>query len=70
MRDDEQRLLLAIYESGDRPRDIIPRLGINHKRAWYLLEKWSRKGWYESGVSLDLGWLTLRGKMVAREVAA
>lgn len=26
------------------------------KQAWATLEKWCRKGWYEYGVTLDLGW--------------
>jgi hypothetical protein len=38
---------------------------MHYKRAWYLLEKWSNKGWYEYGVTLDLGWLTPLGKEVA-----
>ena len=46
---------------GDTPRFIINVLGeyINHKRCWYLLEKWSGLGFYNYGVSLDLGWLEL-----------
>ena len=51
-------------------RDIINQDGfyMHYKRAWYLLEKWCSKGWYEYGVTLDLGWLTDTGKMKAREV--
>lgn len=29
---------------------------IHHKRIRYLLEKWSDLGFYNYGVSLDLGW--------------
>ena len=48
-------------------REIInrPEFPIHHKRAWYLLRKWSDKGWYDYGVTLDLGWLTDEGKAVA-----
>lgn len=28
----------------------------NPKQAWRTLEKWSRKGWYNYGTTLDLGW--------------
>lgn len=38
-------------------RDLINRLPIHHKRAWYLLSKFIDKGVYEYGVSLDTGWL-------------
>ncbi len=26
------------------------------KQAWATLEKWVEKGWYDYGVTLDLGW--------------
>lgn len=40
------------------PRDIINILSqfINYKRCWYFLEKWSNKGFYNYGTTLDLGW--------------
>lgn len=41
-------------------RDIINITRIPHKRAWYILDKWCRKGWYSYGVTLDLGWLTVK----------
>lgn len=69
MKDDEKRFLCDIYKAEQdlMPRDIInkPDFYLHYKRAWYLLEKWSNKGWYEYGVTLDLGWLTLLGKEVA-----
>jgi hypothetical protein len=40
------------------PRDIIEREAMNEKRAFYLLEKWESKGWYEYGTVIDGGWLT------------
>lgn len=53
------------------PRDIInePGFPINYKRAWFLLGKWTRKGWYDYGVTLDLGWMTEKGMAKAREIA-
>ena len=52
------------------PRDIInsPNFYMHYKRAWYILDKWSGKGWYEYGVALDLGWLTPEGIQVAEEL--
>ena len=53
---------LTIYRE-KTVRDVINKkdFSIHYKRAWYLLEKWSRKGWYDYGVSLDLGWITPEG---------
>ncbi|EHJ49516.1 hypothetical protein DFW101_3520 [Solidesulfovibrio carbinoliphilus subsp. oakridgensis] len=46
-------------------RDIVREMGECHnipeKRCLFLLEKWAGCGWYEYGVSLDLGWLTEEG---------
>ena len=73
MKPDERRFWLALREAhggpynarkGPAPRDLINGLldpPIHHKRAWYLLEKWSGRGWYEYGVTLDLGWITPEG---------
>lgn len=40
------------------PRTIIQIISefMNYKRCWYLLEKWSDKGFYNYGVTVDLGW--------------
>jgi hypothetical protein len=67
MKDDEKRFLRDIAEQNLMPRDLInkPDFYLHHKRAWYLLGKWSNKGWYDYGVTLDLGWLTPLGKEVA-----
>jgi hypothetical protein len=48
------------------PRDLIAKMvadGLiaSEKQAHATLEKWARKGWYEYGTSLDLGWLTKLG---------
>ena len=45
------------------PRTVIQQmlddnLIANPKQAWRTLEKWLRKGWYNYGVALDLGWVT------------
>lgn len=49
-------------EPKETPRDIIQQFPINHKRAWYILEKWTSKGWYSYGVNLELGWITPEGE--------
>lgn len=77
MKDDEERLLIAIYNhytlflSEQSIRDIIqnsPLIQIPYKRCMYILEKWVEKGWYDYGVSLDLGWLTEEGKAEAKRI--
>jgi hypothetical protein len=74
MRSDEKWLLLAFY---NRPKDTAMRDVVNQaitegvlvrKRAMYLLDKWADKGWYEYGVSVDLGWLTDEGKEQAAKL--
>lgn len=37
---------------------VAERIGLNENRAYYLLEKWCRAGWWEFGVSMRSGWLT------------
>ena len=58
MKPDEQKLLSTLLPM-ESPvvRDVIKSLGMNHKRAVYILEKWAAKGWYDYGVTVDLGWL-------------
>ena len=48
--------------------DVGVRLGLHEKRAAYMLEKWSGKGWWECGVSLRTGWLTEKGLEAARRL--
>lgn len=38
--------------------DVMVKYGMinNHKQAWRTLEKWDRKGLYEWGSKMDLGW--------------
>ena len=73
MKPDEKALLLALYEADqkdpERPiyvRAWLPTQPINKKRACYLLEKWTSKGWYDYGVNLMAGWLTPDGREAAR----
>ena len=40
-----------VHEIIDICSEAIPR-----KRCLYLLKKWANKGFYDYGVSLDLGW--------------
>lgn len=36
--------------------NLFAMMGFPIKRLWYYLEKWSGRGFYEYGVTLDLGW--------------
>lgn len=44
--------------NGISVRKVIAMMGkiIPYKRCLYLLEKWDRLGFYDYGVTLDLGW--------------
>ena len=83
MKEDEKWFLLELYKhcrniyeyphyppERKTPRELINTEGfpMNYKRAWYLLEKWSGKGWYNYGVTLDLGWLEEEGAVVAERL--
>lgn len=48
-----------VYQGTYSPRDLIDIIDewLPHKRAWYYLEKWDRLGFYNYGVTLDLGWI-------------
>lgn len=41
--------------------ELIKTIGLNEKRAAYILLKWSDKGWYDYGVAVFAGWLTEKG---------
>jgi hypothetical protein len=56
-KSEEEMFYQLIKLTGKKPRELINELPINHKRAWYILEKWCRQGKYDYGVTLDLGWL-------------
>jgi hypothetical protein len=72
VKPDERELLLALARMPDGvfPRDLPALRKLPRKRAAYLLGKWADRGWYDYGVSLDLGWLTASGVVKARELAA
>lgn len=39
--------------------DVVARnIDMDENRAYYLLEKWYRAGWWDFGVSMRSGWLT------------
>lgn len=74
MKDDEIKFFLTVAKygktvsdgstyvsTGINTRDIICLLSefIHHKRCWYLLQKWAKLGFYNYGVTLDLGWIEL-----------
>lgn len=72
VKPDEPFFLVAVaigLRRGLFVRDIIARHGINHKRAAYLLLKWTGRNWYDYGVCLDLGWLTDAGFTHAERAA-
>lgn len=56
---DEILFLELLRNRGDKTvRDVInEQSDIPYKRCWYILSKWTGKGIYSYGVSLDLGWL-------------
>lgn len=67
MRKNEEEMfkaLIQIYRENFKktPRNVINEFPINHKRAWYLLDKWSKNGDYDWGVNLDLGWIERKRK--------
>ena len=72
LKKDEIEFLTELYQRNEReyttPRNIIlsPNFNIPYKRAWYILDKWSKNGIYDYGVSSDLGWLTPEGKIFAK----
>lgn len=82
MKDDEIRFFRTCWEwwHNEKAPFLNIRLIINIvsefipvKRCWYLLEKWTRLGFYDYGVTLDLGWfypddLPLRYKELIEEV--
>ena len=75
MKPDELALLteLARRTKGSghcHVRLLARELGMNEKRAARVCEKWTAKGWYEGGVSVLAGWLTVAGHAAAQEAGA
>jgi len=44
----------------------LMRMGYPRNMAYSIMERLSRRGWLDSGVSLRSGWLTEDGKAAAR----
>ena len=59
-RPDEIALWTRVL-GGDSPRWASHDLGIPEKRVVYLCKKWTALGFYDYGVSADLGWVTPKG---------
>ena len=62
MKADEELLLQKLIERGDNMTpsawQIAQSIGMAYKRARYILrDKWTKKGWYNYGVSWRVGWL-------------
>jgi len=59
MKPDEQELLTELRNHPELfTRTVIEQLHMNKKRAAYILEKWTERGWYDYGVNVFAGWLT------------
>ena len=73
MKLDEQLLLAELARLGwpreNYATEVAASLGINAKRAEYILGKWADRRWWEYGVSLRTGWLTDAGIAAARSLA-
>ena len=65
----QQRCRTAGLDTGESPRAIIADSShlINEKRAHYLLQKWTGKGWYDWGTVIDGGWMTEAGMAASFE---
>lgn len=77
MKPDEEQFLRTMLLERPRPTmdgpdavEVGMRLGIHHKRALRLIEKWSRNGWWDYGTSPHGGWLTKLGVKKAQELLA
>ena len=55
----EQKRVLDISKREFSVRNIgniFERLGFSYKQLMYYVQKWSNNGFYDYGVTLDLGW--------------
>lgn len=63
MKPDERDMLRLLQsDAALRPFEAAERVGMYPKRAERVFEKWTGKGWLESGVSNRTGWLTETGR--------
>ena len=72
MKDSEKRFLMIVYtkvnaSNGVYAKHVLDIEG-NAKQNLYYLEKWTKKDWYDYGVSINTGWLTGLGKQKAWEL--
>jgi hypothetical protein len=63
---DETAFWTALRSKGKHPNvdgweEAVSEVAISDKRAHYLAEKWSRRGLWDSGVTLRSGWFTDAG---------
>lgn len=61
---DHERIFFALcynLRHTHKPRAVVNLLAdtIPHKRCWYYLRKWGNLGFYNYGVTEDLGWFEL-----------
>ena len=63
MKQDEIDLIKSLVKSGFAESLIIPTKNWDKltKRDYYILEKWSKNGYWEYGVSTRGGWTTQKG---------
>lgn len=73
MKEDERALLAAlcgtvrpggshdVHTTDPLPYETAERLGVHWKRAEGFYRKWTRKGWWNYGVSARTGWFTDAG---------
>lgn len=65
MKEDEIKFFTICYKYRNFKnltiRDIINIISpfINYKRCWYYLKKWDLLGFYNYGITEDLGWFEL-----------
>ena len=63
MKDHERIFFSLCYglRASLKPRAVVNLLAdtIPHKRCWYYLRKWGNLGFYNYGVTEDLGWFEL-----------
>lgn len=63
MKEHERIFFALCYNLRDRmkPRAVVNLLAetIPHKRCWYYLRKWGLLGFYDYGVTEDLGWFEI-----------
>jgi len=70
VKDDEKELLERLQKRTSKDvnppyvRQLVADIGMNEKRAAYILQKWSDKQWYDYGISVMAGWLTDEGKAI------